>query len=75
MTDYQIETYNYCRKYLERLKGWEDNFAIDSQQFSCSQSSPNIESQLQSIHSDMMKDFDYAFNRAISNVKNIITEL
>ncbi len=75
MTPEQIETYEYCKKYLGKLKEYREKLPFGSQEFGCSSKSPKIEHNLERIHKDMWEKIFTIMNETQIKVNKIIEKL
>lgn len=53
MTGAQIQTYEYCKKYLADIDSYIEKLPIPIQKYGCSSGSPQIEHQLEKLHRKM----------------------
>lgn len=75
MTAKQIQTYEYCKKYLAKLEGHVANLPFKSQEFGCGSTSPIIEHSLEKIHKEMYEAVFHAIWSAQQEVDKIIADL
>lgn len=74
MTKGQIQTYEYCKKHLERIANWKGKLPIEKQQYGCGSGAPNIEHMLENIHIEMYNEIYAAMQDASLKIQKIIDE-
>lgn len=75
MTKEQIETYEYCKKYLVKLEEYSKSLPFKSQEFGCGSNRPNIEYNLEKVHQSMHTVVFNAMQEAKDMVNKIIDKL
>lgn len=75
MTKEQIQTYEYCNKYLSDLRAYKEKLPYSFQKFGCGSQSPAIEHQLERYHRKMYDDTLKSIEAAIYSVEKIIEAL
>ena len=75
MTTEQIETYEYCKKYLAKLEQYGKDLPFKTQEFGCGSGRPSIEYDLENIHKAMHNAVFIAMHAAKEKVEKIIKDL
>ena len=75
MTQEQIKKYEYCKEYLEKLKGFKEKLPFTRQQYGCGSGRPNIEYQLERLHQEMHEELVASINNTINKVQEIVKEI
>lgn len=71
MTQEQIDTYEFCKKYLSELQKMKKDFN-KPQMFGCSSGCPNIERELEFIHKSLNNDIQNLISKTILDVNLLI---
>ena len=75
MTEDQVQTYEYCTKYLKFIKDNKEQLPFKYQHHGCGSQQPSIEHGLERVHVEMYKGIIAAINEAEEKVKKIIEKL
>lgn len=75
MTKEQIETYEYCKKYLAKLEEYSKKLPFSSQEFGCGSGRPSIEYNLEKVHQTMHTEVFNAMQKAKDTCNKIIEKL
>ena len=75
MTEDQIQTYEYCTKYLKFIKDSKEQLPFKYQHHGCGSRQPSIEYELERVHVEMYKGIIAEINEAEYKVKKIIEKL
>lgn len=75
MTKQEIEKYEYCKKHIQKIEGWQKELKFKVQEYGCGSSRPNIEHTLEKIHRDMHKKVISAMTEAKEAAQKIIDEI
>lgn len=71
----QVEKYEYCKDYIERIEQFKTNIKHKSQLYGCGSQRPNIEHDLEKIHREMHESVIEAYEVANNKINEIIKSI